>query len=244
MFKITFAKYQTGTLLIITAIFSFTAACLTSVFSCLAAFFTGCLFLFCSRDYLTNFYEKLLKANIFIVFIWLITPFSTPGQIVWQYGIIKASLEGINLCILITLKSNAILMTFLSFISPIPSAELCSALVKLGCPSRLALLLLLMENNIHILFNEWKRLNTSAKLRGFMPKTNLQTYKTYAAMLAILLIKTHDRSKRVYEAMLLAGFTGSMPASASWSFKNNDILLIIIMAGCSIILIFLNLFHV
>ena len=42
----------------------------------------------------------------------------------------------------------------------------------------------------------------------FEPSTSLRTYKTFANLVAMLLLKSYDRAERVYDAMLCRGFKG------------------------------------
>ena len=52
------------------------------------------------------------------------------------------------------------------------------------------------------------KLHGAARLRGFAPKTNMHTYRTFGNMLGMVFVHSFDRSVRVYEAMILRGFSG------------------------------------
>ena len=52
------------------------------------------------------------------------------------------------------------------------------ALDRLGAPPRLVFLFLFTYRYLHVLTGEWQRLLTAAKLRGFIPRTNMHTYRT------------------------------------------------------------------
>ncbi len=69
---------------------------------------------------------------------------------------------------------------------------------------------------------EYGRLATAAKLRGFVPATNWHTYRSKAALVAMVLVKSFDRSQRVYQAMVLRGFTGTFPSLDGLSACRRD----------------------
>jgi cobalt/nickel transport system permease protein len=48
-------------------------------------------------------------------------------------------------------------------------------------------------------------------VRAFRPKSNMHTYKTYAYLVGMLIVRSYDHSQRIYNAMLCRGFTGKFP---------------------------------
>jgi cobalt/nickel transport system permease protein len=61
---------------------------------------------------------------------------------------------------------------------------------------------------IFVIEQEYQRLIRAAKIRGFRPKTDLHTYRTYAYIVGMLLVRAASRAQRVYQAMLCRGFNG------------------------------------
>lgn len=61
---------------------------------------------------------------------------------------------------------------------------------------------------LHVIADEWHKLHVASRLRGFAPKTNMHTYRTFGNMLGMVFVHSFDRSVRVYEAMILRGFSG------------------------------------
>ena len=47
------------------------------------------------------------------------------------------------------------------------------------------------------------------KVRAFHPRTDLHTYRSYAYLVGMLLLRSYERSRRIYQAMLLRGFRGT-----------------------------------
>lgn len=142
--------------------------------------------------------KRLAAANVFILFVWLTVPLTAPDPA-----------EGARLALRITLKCNAILLSLFALTDGISLPRLGCALERLRLPPKLVFLFLFTCRYIHVVGDEWRRLRTAAKLRGFRPGTGLHTCRTVGAMLGLTFVNAIDRSKRVYEAMLLRGFTGS-----------------------------------
>ena len=152
--------------------------------------------------------QNLLVANFFVLFVWLTVPWTMPGTALWNPGPVCFTYEGVELSLRVTIKCNAILLSFLTFMADMEPAGLGCALERLHVPAKLVFLILLTARYVHVIGDEWKRLKTAAALRGFVPGSNMHTYKTLASMLGLTLVNSMDRAQRVYEAMLLRGFAG------------------------------------
>ncbi|MDL2267911.1 cobalt ECF transporter T component CbiQ [Desulfovibrio sp. OttesenSCG-928-G15] len=154
--------------------------------------------------------RRLLAVNFFIAFLWLTVPLVPAGrEALFTLGPVACSLQGLRLCLLISVKANAIFLIFTALTHSLSISRMGSAMESLGIPARLVQLFLFTYRYIDVIAEEWQRLQTAARLRGFVPKTSLHTYKTVANMLGLVFVNSFDRSKRIYEAMLLRGFAGS-----------------------------------
>jgi len=153
--------------------------------------------------------KRLAVANVFILFIWLTVPLTMPGESLATFGPFSWSKEGVRLALLVTIKCNAILLAFFALVAGIGLPRIGCALERLFVPAKLVFLFLFTCRYIHVIGEEWQRLQTAAKLRGFVPRNSFHTYKTIADMLGLTFINAVDRSRRIYEAMLLRGFAGT-----------------------------------
>lgn len=152
--------------------------------------------------------RRLALVNIFVLFMWLTVPFAMPGEAQWHWGLFAASREGLALMWLITLKCNAIVILLITFLASMHFAALGAALQRLRCPVKLTFLFLFVYRYIHVVAGEWRTLHNAARLRGFVPRTDMHTYRTFGYLLGMTFVRAFDRSRRVYEAMLLRGFSG------------------------------------
>lgn len=176
-----------------------------------------------ARPPLRPLLRRLAAVNAFILFLWLTTPWTTPGTSVWQWGFLNVTAEGIRLSLLVTLKSNAVVCAFLALIATMPPSEFGHALERLRCPCKLVFLFLFTGRYVHLLAEEWRTLMTAARLRGFRPRSDMHTYRTFASLLGLLLVRSHERARRTREAMLLRGFDGRFHSVARFSVGPLDI---------------------
>ena len=165
---------------------------------------------------------RLLVVNSFIFFLWLVLPLTYPGEVVWRLGPLAVTKEGLIYTGLITLKSNAIIIALIALIATIPVITLGQALQKLRLPDKLCHLLLFTYRYLHVFEKEFQRLVQAMKIRGFKPGTNLHTYRSYAYLAAMLLVRSYDQADRVYQAMLCRGFRGAFYSLRTFSWSRQD----------------------
>lgn len=180
--------------------------------------------------------RRLVIVNIFVGLLFCIVPFTSSPPYIWQWGFLKLSQPGLMLCLLAAVKANAIVIIFLAWVAPLSVSELGRALRKLRCPDKLSWLFLMMDRNLSFLEREWITLMEAAWLRGFVPVASLRCYKTYAAMLAIFLLRAYERSVIIYEVMLLAGFTGKIPFDSPSRLVGRDFLFLASVAIALLVL--------
>ena len=173
--------------------------------------------------------KRMALVNIFNLFLWLFLPFTYGGSDHWQLGPLMLSHEGIALAGLVTLKANAILFCFLALVATSPVVTMAYALQRMGVPVKLVHLLLFTFRYIHVIEQERQRLLSAAVVRGFTPKADLHTYRTYAYLVGMLLVKSFARSQRVYEAMLCRGFHGRLYCMSEFALTREDIFAVTIM---------------
>ena len=166
---------------------------------------------------------RLVAVNGFILFMWLFVPATYGGEPWLSLGPIDISRQGVLVCALITIKSNAVVLLFIALVNTMSMPTLGSVLSWWGAPSKLVQLLLFTYRYVHVIGREFRRLLTAAKIRGFSPRTNLRTYRTYAFLAAMVLVRSLDRAERVEQAMRLRGFTGQFHGLAEFRFQAADL---------------------
>jgi len=171
-----------------------------------------------------EFVRRLIPVNIFILFLWIFLPFSTQGKPLLAIAGLVATYEGVTYAAQITIKSNAIMAALIVLISSTPILTLGHALHELKVPQKLIHLFFFTYRYIHVIHREYLRLLNAMKVRAFNPGTNMHTYKTFAHLVGMLLVRSSDRAERVHNAMLCRNFTGRLYSLKHFSFNRTDCL--------------------
>src|SRR4030065_721917 len=82
------------------------------------------------------------------------------------------------------------------------------ALQKLRCPTLLINMLLFSYRYVFVLLEEMRRMYDAMLARGFQPGTNRRTLTVLGHYVGCLLLRSLERTDRVYNAMLSKGLTG------------------------------------
>ena len=106
----------------------------------------------------------------------------------------------------------------------------------------LSLLLLTTYRYLHVISQEYRRLRRSAAMRCFRPATNLHTYRTYSYLIGMTIVRSHERSQRIYNAMRMRGFTGQLPSPLALQqpLQTRDFLVMLALVGATFILFTLD----
>ncbi len=170
-------------------------------------------------------FKRIVWVNALILLLWLLLPFTFKGEVLTRIGSFAIYRPGVVLAAQITLKSNAILLAFIALIATMSFATLGHALYRMRVPEKIVHLLLMTYRYIFVIEQEYLRLLRAAKIRGFRPGTNVNTYRTYSYVIGMLFIRAAARAERVQQAMLCRGFKGKFYSlqefqinSASWVF--------------------------
>jgi cobalt/nickel transport system permease protein len=192
-----------------------TAAIITLVVALSHSFVTGVFGLFLSLALvvvakldLFLVFRRLLVVNVFTAFLWITLPLTYGGENLMPLGPLVLSVSGVSMAALITLKTNCIVLAFLALVATSTVSSLGHALGKLGVPEKLCLLLLFSYRYIIVIGQEFHRLSRAARIRSFVPRTNIHTYRTYAYLFGMTLVKSWSRAQRVQQAMVLRCFDG------------------------------------
>ncbi|MBM4289438.1 MAG: cobalt ECF transporter T component CbiQ [Deltaproteobacteria bacterium] len=207
---------------VVAALFSVLMAVATSFVTLLGGLALALIWLALGRLGLKKALGRLLLVNSFIVFLWFVLPFTYPGESLVKVGPLTASREGIAFTGLITLKSNTIIIGLMALVATAPVVTLGQAMHSLRLPDKLCHLLLFTYRYLHVFELEYQRLSQAMKIRGFQPRTNIHTYRSYAYLAAMLLVRSYDRADRVFQAMVCRGFHGVFYSLKTFSWQRRD----------------------
>jgi cobalt/nickel transport system permease protein len=180
--------------------------------------------------------QRLLAVNFFVLMLWVFLPFGVPGREVFSVGPWAASREGMSYALSITVKANAIVLLTIAVFGTSEAMSLAHALVHLRAPEKLVYLFFFFYRYISVLHGEYSRLRKAMAVRCFRPDARLHTYRTYAYLVGMLLVRSYERSQRIYDAMLCRGFRGHFPVAAHFHLHKADLAFGALMAAITVFL--------
>ena len=172
---------------------------------------------------------RLLIVNAFVAFLWIFLPFTFPGPPLFSFWGLHVTRQGILTCVRITVKSNAIVLVSMALLSTSTVFALVHGLHHLMVPEKLVHLFFFSFRYIHVIHMEYHKIINAMRARGFEPDTSLRTYKAYAYLIGTLFLKSSERSKRIYQAMVCRGFDGTFWVFQHFAFGKRDLLALIFM---------------
>jgi cobalt/nickel transport system permease protein len=222
--------------IVVVFLFSMIVAAANRLQVLLCALLLGLLIVLAAKVPVKELVKRLIPVNMLILFLWFFLPFTFGGEPFFHIGPLAVTREGLLYATRITLKSNAMMLMLIALVASTPIFTMGHAMYSLGIPKKIVHLFFFTYRYIHVIYREYFRLKNSMKIRGFTPRTNLHTYKTFAYMVGMLLIKSFDRGQRVHNAMLCRGFKGNLYSLNKFSFKKGDVVSVVFMLTVIILL--------
>ncbi len=181
--------------------------------------------------------RRLLLVNVFVAFLWLFLPWSVSGEPVATWGPIVVTRAGLLLALKLTLRCNAIVGVWIALLGTSRLSAIAQALRALRVPHKLVLIMFFCVRYIQAIHDEHGRMAAAIKSRAFTPKTTVHTYRTYANLVGLLLVRSHDRAARVYDAMICRGFDGRLHTLDAHRLRARDVVATAVLSGLTLALV-------
>lgn len=211
--------------IIVTFVFSVVVALTGSIATAATALGLPLFLILAARLDLTCVLRRIAVVNTFVLFLCLFLPFTYPGRTIYSIGPLDVHMEGLMQAVLIAIKSNAVILMVIALLGTSTVFSLVHALGRLGMSDKLVHLFFFCFRYIHVIHEEYHRLSNAMKMRGFKPGTNVHTYRSYAYLMGMLLVRSFDRSRRIFAAMKCRAFKGRFYVLQDYRMKNSDYLL-------------------
>lgn len=158
-------------------------------------------------------WRRLVHLEAFLVLLLITLPLTIPGEALFQVGSFGASREGMLRALLVAAKVTAAMLLLTTAFSRVEPVRLGQALRGLGCPEALVRLLLSVIRYLGLMRAEAARLQDAMRMRAFVPRTRLHTWRSYGNLIGMTLLRAMARADRVEEAMRMRGSRGLVPVS-------------------------------
>jgi len=166
--------------------------------------------------------KRMAAVDGFVLFLLATLPFTVPGEPVLSVLGLPASREGFRRAIEIALTANAVVLSLMALVGGMEPVRLGHALHALKVPDRLVHLMLFTVRYVSVIEDESRRLRTAMRARGFLPRTDRHTFRTFGYLVGMMLVRALERSERILEAMKCRGFDGRIPVGGTFRLTRRD----------------------
>jgi cobalt/nickel transport system permease protein len=188
--------------------------------------------------------KRMAMMDGFIVFMLVMLPFTIPGDPAFAVFGFPASWQGLERAVIIGLKANAVILCLLALVGSMEPTTLGHALSRLRLPENLIHLMLFTVRYIDVIHDEYRRLRTAMKMRGFRPANSWHTYRSFGYLIGMLLVRALERSERILRAMKCRGFTGRLIVLDNLRYGRRDGGFAVLWLSLLVALVFLEMAHV
>ncbi|MBI5450196.1 MAG: cobalt ECF transporter T component CbiQ [Gammaproteobacteria bacterium] len=183
---------------------------------------------------------------IFLLPFFIVMPLSYPGQSAFEVLGLGFAWEGLRLATLIFTKAMAIVFVTFSMFGSSRFDVSMLALQHLKCPKIIVQMLLFTYRYTFVFLEEMERMFVSMRARGFIARTDGRTMKVMGHFVGTLLIRSFERTDRVYKAMLSKGYQGEFHSMVTFSAGGLDgikAVIVLIMASALVALDYSGVFN-
>lgn len=186
----------------------------------LIPFFLFPMLLFALGDIPVRFIlKKLILVSPFVVFVGIFNPILDTSVMhdIYGIGISGGWISFISLLIkfMLTISAALLLIATTSFIG------VCHGLQRLALPQIFVSQLLFLYRYIFVLMDEAMKIIRARDMRSFGNRG--KGLRVFINMTGMILIRTIERSERIYSAMLSRGFDGRLGTVKRYSVSLSDI---------------------
>lgn len=182
-------------------------------------------------------WRRLVHLEGFVLMLLMTLPLTIPGTPLVRVGPLAASAEGLAQAALLGCKITAAVLTMTLLLAGLDPVRLGGALAGLRVPPRLVALFVATARYVETIGQEAARLQSAMRARGFRPRTDGHTLRSYGNLMGMLLVRSLDRAERVEEAMRARGFTGHLPLGEATPPTGPDIARATLIAGTAALLL-------
>jgi cobalt/nickel transport system permease protein len=157
--------------------------------------------------------KRVAVEFVFLSLVLLGTLFRDGQDVVWQWGWLRITSEGLTVLGSVALKAmlSLLMMNILVLTTSVPA--LLHALTELRMPPLLVAILASMYRYLNVLIDEFQAMRRAALSRNLMANRHWQRL-VIGHMIGALFIRTYDRGERIYWAMLSRGYAGLPPVNS------------------------------
>lgn len=172
---------------------------------------------------------RLRLPGLFVLFLVMSAPFLIGHTVVVAVGPLALRQEGLMFVGVFSTRFVAILTAGVVLFSTAPLAASINAARSLGVPVVLTEMTLLTYRYLHELGRDLHTMQRAMGQRGFRAsRLRVRTLSHLAALTGSLLVRSFERSERVYQAMRLRGYGVRQPGASNLPVGWRDALALVV----------------
>jgi len=200
---------STAFALLSTTIYSFGLSFFESIY--ISMFLPSFLLIILQKEAILVTFKRLFLLNIFIVMV-------TASAIIN---------EDYELALLLFLRSNALLLFVLLIFYNKTLFDIATGMQTLRVPDKLSSLFFFVAKFVIIIKEEFAITKKVMRVRNFRSKTSIFSYKIYANVIGMMIVKCFDRAQKLKNTMILRNFQGKIYQSKSEKFRTIDFVILL-----------------
>ena len=172
---------------------------------------TGIIF-FLSRLPFSYLVSRLRYPGWFILAVVFLLPFMVGETVLFQWSELTLKLEGCQTAAVIVVRFFCILTISLVLFGTAPFLSSIKGLRSLGLPQVIVDMTLLAYRYLEEVGDMVNSMEIAIKLRGFdKHRFKYRNLQVLARLIGSLLVRSYERSTRIYQAMILRGYGYKIP---------------------------------
>jgi cobalt/nickel transport system permease protein len=229
--KTLFHRWDVRPKLVSLLVYCFLVASLQQLAPALAAIGISTAALLLARSDILRALMRFLAVTGFLGLLLLIMPLTAPVHpadtvvVVTGWEWLSFNLRGLTLAAVIAAKGVAIALLMEPLFATAPLPVTLHGLSKLGFPDMVGQMVLLSHRYVHVFRHEAQRMSSGMQVRGFRKRTDLSTLRAVANFLGMLLVRSFERTERVFDAMRARGYQGKFPEPVTLRLRKGDLVL-------------------
>ncbi len=188
-----------------------------------------------SKVSLSVLLKRVAIESAFIGVVLLGTLFRDGGDILWQWGWLRITTEGMTVLGSVSFKAILCLLMLNVLVLTTAIHQLLAALTILKTPPLLVAILSSMYRYVGLLIEEAETMKRAALSRNLMNNAHWQRL-IIGNTIGLLFIRTYQRGERVYQSMLARGYGGvpmitQSPTLAHWDWLALSWMIALLLLG-------------
>jgi cobalt/nickel transport system permease protein len=165
--------------------------------------------------------KRVVLEASFVGVVLLGTLFHSGETLLWQWGFLTITREGLIILGSVSLKAllSLVMLNILTLTTSV--SDLLQGLTWLKTPPLLVAIMASMYRYLAVLITEFSTMRRAALSRNLMARPQGQR-QIIGNMMGSLFIRSYERGDRVYQAMLARGYQGTLPTDKAFQMTHPD----------------------